>query len=47
MAATVEEKEETAPPENDGWMEVGKRNRTIITRTVSHSFSFIFMAFDN
>ena len=34
-AAAVEEKEEAAPPEDDGWMEVGKRNRTVITRTVS------------
>ena len=31
----MEEKEEAAPPEDDGWMEVGKRNRTVITRTVS------------
>jgi ubiquitin carboxyl-terminal hydrolase 10 len=36
----VEEKEEAAPPEDDGWMEVGKRNRTVITRTVSCFFSF-------
>ena len=31
----MEVKEEAAPPEDDGWMEVGKRNRTVITRTVS------------
>jgi ubiquitin carboxyl-terminal hydrolase 10 len=30
----VEEKEEAAPPEQDGWLEVGKRNRTVVTRTV-------------
>ena len=34
----MEEKEEAAPPEDDGWMEVGKRNRTVITRTVSCFF---------
>lgn len=32
--APVEEKEEAAPPEQDGWLEVGKRNRTVVTRTV-------------
>lgn len=31
----VEEKEEAAPPADDGWLEVGKRNRTVLTRTVS------------
>jgi ubiquitin carboxyl-terminal hydrolase 10 len=36
--AGVEEKEEAAPSEDDGWMEVGKRNRTVITRTVSCFF---------
>ena len=30
----MEEKEEAAPPEQDGWLEVGKRNRTVVTRTV-------------
>lgn len=34
----MEEKEEAAPPEDDGWMEVGKRNRTVITRTVSKRY---------
>ncbi|KAJ3570230.1 hypothetical protein NP233_g4540 [Leucocoprinus birnbaumii] len=29
----VEEKEEPEPPEEDGWLEVGKKNRTIVTRT--------------
>jgi len=29
----VEEREEEAPKEN-GWMEVGRRNRTVVTRTV-------------
>ena len=38
----MEEKEEAAPPEDDGWMEVGKRNRTVITRTVSLSFQLFF-----
>jgi len=38
-AAAVEGKEEAAPPEDDGWMEVGKRNRTVITYTNSCSFS--------
>ncbi|KIY49069.1 cysteine proteinase [Fistulina hepatica ATCC 64428] len=33
-ASDVEEKEEPGPPEDDGWMEVGKRNRTVVTRTV-------------
>jgi hypothetical protein len=35
----VGEKEEAAPPADDGWLEVGKRNRTVVTRTVS---DFIF-----
>ncbi|KAF9447579.1 cysteine proteinase [Macrolepiota fuliginosa MF-IS2] len=30
----VEEKEEMEPPEEDGWLEVGKKNRTIVTRTI-------------
>ncbi|KAJ8468621.1 hypothetical protein ONZ45_g17184 [Pleurotus djamor] len=30
----VEEHEEEAPPEDDGWLEVGKRNRSVITRTI-------------
>jgi len=34
---SVEEKEELDIPE-DGWLEVGKKNRTIITRTVSLFF---------
>ncbi|KAF5344161.1 hypothetical protein D9756_011412 [Leucocoprinus leucothites] len=32
--APVEEKEEPEPPEEDGWLEVGKKNRTIVTRTI-------------
>lgn len=41
-ATAVEETEEDAPPEaeQDGWMEVGKRNRTVVTRTVSVSILF-------
>ena len=31
----VEETEETAPLEEQSWQEVGKRNRTVVTRTVS------------
>ncbi|KAF8343383.1 hypothetical protein F5887DRAFT_1159792 [Amanita rubescens] len=30
----AEEKEEAAPPEELGWQEVGKRNRTVVTRTI-------------
>ena len=30
----VEEREEEAPQQDDGWLEVGKRNRTVVTRTV-------------
>ena len=33
----VEEKEEAAPSEDLGWQEVGRRNRTVITRTVGSS----------
>ncbi|KAF9472838.1 cysteine proteinase [Pholiota conissans] len=32
-AHVVEEVEEAAPPPDDGWLEVGKRNRMVITRT--------------
>jgi len=39
----VEEKEEAAPPEEQGWQEVGKRNRTVVTRTVSGRFFMIFL----
>ncbi|PFH48346.1 hypothetical protein AMATHDRAFT_65707 [Amanita thiersii Skay4041] len=30
----VEEKEEAAPPEEEGWHEVGKKNRMVVTRTI-------------
>jgi len=30
----VEEREEAAPTEEQGWREVGKKNRTVVTRTV-------------
>lgn len=33
----VEEHEEEEPPEEDGWLEVGKRNRMVVTRTVNLS----------
>ena len=39
----AEEKEEAAPPEEVGWQEVGKRNRTVVTRTVSHPSFIIFL----
>jgi hypothetical protein len=32
-SAPVEEREEEEPPEQDGWMEVGRRNRMVVTRT--------------
>jgi ubiquitin carboxyl-terminal hydrolase 10 len=32
----VEEREEDAPQPDEGWLEVGKKNRTVVTRTVSH-----------
>lgn len=35
----MEEKEEEELPEEDGWMEVGKRNRMVVTRTVSSYLS--------
>lgn len=34
----VEEREEEEPPEEDGWMEVGRRNRMVVTRTVNSPF---------
>jgi ubiquitin carboxyl-terminal hydrolase 10 len=33
------EETETVPTKEEGWMEVGKKNRTVVTRTVSYSFS--------
>ena len=42
--AAVEEQEEAAPPEDDGWLEVGRRNRTVVTRTVSY-FQLLFASF--
>lgn len=32
---SVEVREEEEPPQEDGWMEVGRRNRMVVTRTVS------------
>ncbi|EDR03249.1 uncharacterized protein LACBIDRAFT_307470 [Laccaria bicolor S238N-H82] len=43
--APVEEKEEAAPPEQDGWLEVGKRNRTVVTRTIKATESPITRIF--
>ncbi|KAJ3885725.1 hypothetical protein GG344DRAFT_91194 [Lentinula edodes] len=46
-ATAVEETEEDAPPEaeQDGWMEVGKRNRTVVTRTIKSTDSPITRIF--
>ncbi|KII88282.1 hypothetical protein PLICRDRAFT_110490 [Plicaturopsis crispa FD-325 SS-3] len=41
----VEEHEEAAPPEEDGWLEVGRRNRTVITRTIKSAESPITKIF--
>jgi len=42
-ASHVEEKEEAAAPEDDGWLEVGKKNKSVITRTVSF-LSFYYLS---
>ncbi|KAK7032710.1 hypothetical protein R3P38DRAFT_2918473 [Favolaschia claudopus] len=40
LTALVEEHEEEAPPEtDDGWLDVGKKNRTVVTRTVCSCLS--------
>ncbi|KAG7089705.1 hypothetical protein E1B28_011360 [Marasmius oreades] len=45
-AGAVEEHEENCPPENeDGWLEVGKKNRTIVTRTIKSAESPISRLF--
>ncbi|KAM6500087.1 hypothetical protein JOM56_003101 [Amanita muscaria] len=41
----VEEREEAAPPEERGWHEVGKRNRTVVTRTIKSTESPITKIF--
>lgn len=41
----VEEREEAAPPEERGWHEVGKRNRTVVTRTIKSTDSPITKIF--
>ena len=38
---TVEEHEEEEAPADDGWLEVGKKNRTVITRTVRSDVHFL------
>ncbi|KAF7341183.1 Ubiquitin carboxyl-terminal hydrolase [Mycena venus] len=44
--AVVEEREEEAPPEaEDGWLEVGKKNRTVVTRTIKTAESPITRIF--
>ncbi len=40
----IEEHEEPEPPHGDGWLEVGKRNRTVVTRTVSTVLSLPTLA---
>ncbi|KJA24204.1 hypothetical protein HYPSUDRAFT_65703 [Hypholoma sublateritium FD-334 SS-4] len=44
-ANAVEEREEAAPPEDDGWLEVGKRNRMVVTRTIKATESPITRIF--
>lgn len=41
----MEEKEETALPQDDGWLEVGKRNRSVVTRTIKNTESPITRVF--
>ncbi|KAJ3495673.1 hypothetical protein NLJ89_g10590 [Agrocybe chaxingu] len=43
--SAVEEKEEAPPTEDDGWLEVGKRNRTVVTRTIKATESPITRIF--
>ncbi|KAF7364168.1 Cysteine proteinase [Mycena sanguinolenta] len=44
--AVVEEREEEAPSEaDDGWLEVGKKNRTVVTRTIKTAESPITRIF--
>ncbi|CAA7271095.1 unnamed protein product [Cyclocybe aegerita] len=43
--SAVEEKEEAPPAEDDGWLEVGKRNRTVVTRTIKATESPITRIF--
>ncbi|KAF9554587.1 cysteine proteinase [Agrocybe pediades] len=43
--AHVEEKEEAAAPEDDGWLEVGKKNKSVITRTIKTTESPISRIF--
>lgn len=44
-ATKVEEHEEATPVDEEGWFEVGKRNRTVITRTVKATDSPITKIF--
>ncbi|KAF8884775.1 hypothetical protein BD779DRAFT_754219 [Infundibulicybe gibba] len=43
--AAVEEREEAAPPIDDGWQEVGRRNKTVVTRTIKATESPITRIF--
>jgi len=45
-SAPVEEREEEEPPEQDGWMEVGRRNRMVVTRTVGLFVSIYLIGTD-
>lgn len=42
---SVHEEEDEEEPEGDGWMEVGKRNRTVVTRTMKNTESPITRIF--
>jgi hypothetical protein len=44
--APVQVRVEEAPLLEDGWLEVGRRNRTVVTRTVSFPLSFFEALFD-
>ncbi|KAK0482621.1 hypothetical protein IW261DRAFT_1468778 [Armillaria novae-zelandiae] len=41
----IEEKEEDTPTQDDGWLEVGKRNRSVVTRTIKNTESPITRVF--
>ncbi|EGN95847.1 hypothetical protein SERLA73DRAFT_162553 [Serpula lacrymans var. lacrymans S7.3] len=43
--AHVEEREEAAPPPESGWLEVGRRNKTVVTRTIKTAESPITRIF--
>ncbi|KAJ7441669.1 hypothetical protein B0H11DRAFT_1749599 [Mycena galericulata] len=45
LAGAVEEREEEEPQEGDGWLEVGRKNRTVVTRTIKTAESPITRIF--